>query len=249
LIQEPFLISLCRKNGIAFIREEGIDFLRHLIQKMLNIFIAAVPEVTGGGPSAVVNDTVAAAVCEHIGLPIVGTATLSYYKEVDDMDFLQNALKTSVDAVQGSVWGLFIAEVTAPIRQKYELASSFVLMRRLVETDRASVRDPTVACTAAFICHKLDDNTFRYMMSFLLTKDQDSSSPDWEISTELFDDDISDTWNNCFSSSVGERSRAVGLVTQILLSWINTYMCEIFCKVSDYGAIVERNEAYPNFTF
>ena len=224
MIQEPFLISLCRKNGIAFIREESIDYLRQLIQKMLTLFISAVPEVTGGDPSAVLNDTVAAAVCEHFGLPIVGAATLSYYKEEDDMEFIQNALKTGVDAAQGNVWGLFIAEVTASFRQNRELASSLALMRRLVETDRASVRDPTVASTAAFICYKLDDNTFRYMMSFLLTKDQDSSKMDRNISTELFDDDISDNWNTDLFPTLGEHSSWVWLTARMDLQLLNDFV-------------------------
>jgi hypothetical protein len=201
-LQEPYLMALCRKNDVAFIREESIDYMRDLIQILASRFIAAIPEVTSA-PSAVLDEKVAAAVCEHLGLPIAGAAILPYFTEVDDMECLRDRLKNSADAVFSVVWALVGAEMLASARKQQELAFSLVLMRRLVETDRANVADLTVASTAGFICHKLDLNTFRYMMSFLLTKDEASA----KTGKELFDDDIDDSWNESFPS-IGEQSRA-----------------------------------------
>jgi hypothetical protein len=223
-------MALCRKNDVAFIREESIDYMRDLIQTMASKFIAAIPEVTSD-PSAVLDDKVAADVCEHLGLPIAGAAILPYFTEVDDMECLRDRLKNSADTVFSVVWALVGAEMLASARKQQELAFSLVLLRRLVETDRASVADPTVASTVGFICHKLDLNTFRHMMSFLLTKDEASAGR----GKELFDDDIEDSWHDPFPS-IGETSRTEQQLIGSLAGfyWLAYCWKDLICIVLKY---------------
>ena len=123
------------------------------------------------------------------------------------MDTLQNALKNSVSAVQKRMWDLFITSALAAQRQHQKLAYSLVFMRRLIDTDRACVQDPSVGTTIGFICHLLDDNTFRYMMKFLLAKDEDASSLTKRIKNVVwFNSDISDSWNTSFPDTIGMYS-------------------------------------------
>ena len=74
-------------------------------------------------------------------------------------------------------------------------------MRRLTDTGRASMKDPQVASTVGFICYMLDDNTFRYMMSFLLTSDKSKTTDDCE---KVMFDDIDDNWSTDFEDKIGK---------------------------------------------
>ena len=64
---------------------------------------------------------------------------------VEDLTDYIESTKKSLEVVQGKFWDAFITTVQAPHRQVKELGVSLVLMRRLIESNRATIQDATVS--------------------------------------------------------------------------------------------------------
>jgi hypothetical protein len=196
LIREPLLMSFARKSGIAFITEDALEYIRQVMKK---IIVAAV-EAAAATDETVLTLQLATRVCEKIGLPVLGAETIQYLSESDVLGDLARYQRDSVDAIQLNFWKLFKKEVLATWKCNQELSYSLVVVRRLVDTGRANVKDPTVASTVGFICHKLDGNTFRYMMSFLITGESSNKS---YVGRKLMYEDINDNWSANFEERIG----------------------------------------------
>jgi len=201
LIREPFLMAICRKNGIALIKEDCLEYLRQVIKNFVETAVT-----TCSNADELTAET-AVMTCEKMGLPVLGATTFQYLPAVDLFNDLGVAKESSTDNIHAKFWNGFRTNVLAPWREVKELSYSLALMRRLVDTDRASLKDPTVASTVGFICHILDDDTFRYMMSFLLTRDA-SSNESCGVGKKLMLEDIEDTWNTNFEDTLEDTIAA-----------------------------------------
>lgn len=204
MLLEPYFMNLCRKNGAIFIREEGTNFMRQIIQSFVHTAIAkAAPRAAANNSNHVVDARLAASVCSEIGLPFFGADNLSFIldeivPQQNELSLLQASQRSDPQLKAKQAWHLFSSALRLPLRRHIELANSLCLVRRLIDTERASVANPSEANTVAFLCCKLDENTFRHTMSFLLARGSHSEETTGPRKKLMWDDgDISDNWDSC----------------------------------------------------